>query len=286
MAISADNIRTLHKYEIRVLAAIERLMKRHQWVPLDILVKAVGLSESEVNYRIGRLMERGMVRFDTVPYEGYTLVFSGYDTLALLSLTRKGTVQALGNTIGEGKEAIVYEALGLGQLALKFHHIGQRSFHSVRVTREYMPEKGHCPWIFASRYSAEREYDALKKLHTSVSVPLPVDINRHVVVMEFIPGLPLHRCRPDEPEKVVNDILDNTRNAYRKGIIHSDLSEYNVMLDSEGTVYLIDWPQWIEVDHPNADEILQRDIENITRYFGRKFNIHISLEEALQRVRE
>lgn len=146
MAISADNIRTLHKYEIRVLAAIERLMKRHQWVPLDILVKAVGLSESEVNYRIGRLMERGMVRFDTVPYEGYTLVFSGYDTLALLSLTRKGTVQALGNTIGEGKEAIVYEALGLGQLALKFHHIGQRSFHSVRVTREYMPETGHCPW--------------------------------------------------------------------------------------------------------------------------------------------
>ncbi|MDD1716502.1 MAG: serine/threonine protein phosphatase, partial [Methanolinea sp.] len=88
MAISADNIRQLHKYEIRILHVLERLMRTHDWVPLDLIRRTIGLSESEVLFRLGRLMDAGMVRYDTVPYEGYSLVFLGYDALALLSLTR------------------------------------------------------------------------------------------------------------------------------------------------------------------------------------------------------
>jgi RIO-like serine/threonine protein kinase len=51
-----------------------------------------------------------MVRYNTVPYEGYALIFGGYDTLALRSLVKKGTIQALGPMIGEGKESVVYDA--------------------------------------------------------------------------------------------------------------------------------------------------------------------------------
>ena len=281
MGISADHIRKLHKYEIRILVALERLMKRYQWVPLDILTRTVRLSESEVSYRLGRLMEWGMVRYDIVPYEGYTLVFSGFDTIALISLTRKGTVNALGCMIGEGKEALVYEGLGLGPLALKFHHVGQRSFQSARVTREYLPEQGHCPWIFASGYSAEREYQALQRLLPDVSVPLPIDHNRHVVVMELISGATLNRCRLSDPGKALEEILDNTRRSYEKGIIHSDLSEFNVMVDEKEKIYLIDWPQWIDPAHPNAEEILSRDVDNILRYFERKYRISYPLQDAL-----
>ncbi|HMZ31828.1 MAG TPA: RIO1 family regulatory kinase/ATPase, partial [Methanoregulaceae archaeon] len=176
MAISADRIRELHKYEIRILLILERLMRRYRWVPFDIIKKTIGLSESEVNYRLGRLMGWGFVRFDTVPYEGYSLIFQGYDALALISLTKKSIIQALGCMIGEGKEAVIYEGLGLSPLALKFHHVGQRSFQSPRVTRDYIPEEGNCPWLLASRLSAEREYEALRTLHPDVSVPLPVDI--------------------------------------------------------------------------------------------------------------
>jgi RIO kinase 2 len=284
MGISADHIRKLHKYEIRILVALERLMKRYQWVPLDILTRTVKLSESEMEYRIGRLMEWGMVRYDTVPYEGYTLVFSGYDTIALITLTRKGTVNALGCMIGEGKEALVYEGLGLGPLALKFHHVGQRSFQSARVTREYLPEQGHCPWIFASAYSAEREYQALQRLQTEVSVPLPIDHNRHVVAMELISGVTLNRCRLSNPRKVLDEILENTRKSYELGIIHSDLSEFNVMADEGEHIYLIDWPQWIDPAHPNAEEILSRDVDNILRYFDRKYRVSFSLNDAMALV--
>ncbi|MFA7304815.1 MAG: serine/threonine protein phosphatase, partial [Methanoregula sp.] len=99
MVVSPERIRTLHKYEKALLAALERLMKRYEWVPLETLQQSTGLSESEVNYRISRLMEWGMVRFNAVPYDGYALVFRGYDTLALAPLTRKGTISALGAKI-------------------------------------------------------------------------------------------------------------------------------------------------------------------------------------------
>lgn len=283
MAISAHQVRELHTYEVRILMVLERLMRRYQWVPLENIKKALGLSESEITYRLGQLMAKGFVRFDAVPYEGYSLVFSGYDALSLLALSKRGTVRALGSLIGVGKEAVVYDAIGISQLALKFHHVGQRSFQSVRVSREFMPEEGHCPWLLASRLSAEREYEALKLLHPAVSVPLPVDINRHTVVMEFIPGATLNRCGLEQPGEVLDEILENVRKAYRAGVIHADLSEYNVMHDM-CRVYLIDWPQWVSTDHPNAGEILARDIGNITRYFNRRYKLDITLGQAQEVV--
>jgi RIO kinase 2 len=283
MAISADQIRQLHTYEIRILLVLERLMRRYRWVPMENIKKALGLSESEVSYRLGQLMAKGMVRFDAVPYEGYSLVFQGYDTLSLISLSKKGTVKALGCLIGEGKESVVYEALGLSQLALKFHHVGQRSFQSVRVSRDFMHDEGHCPWLLASRLSADREYEALRTLHPQVSVPLPVDINRHTVVMEFIPGATLNRCALERPGEVFREIIDNVRKAYVAGIIHADLSEFNVMHDGS-RVYIIDWPQWVYTDHPNARELLRRDIENITRYFNRRYQLGVKSLETLSKV--
>lgn len=283
MAISAETIRQLHPYETRILHTLERLMGSHSWVPLDLIRKRAGFSESETLFRLGTLMEKGMVQYDVVPYEGYSLTFLGADTLALLSLSRHDTLSALGPLVGEGKESVVYEGLGLGRVAVKCHHVGQRSFQSVRLSREYIAEKTHCPWIFASRASAEREYEALKRLHPGARVPLPVGRNRNVIVMEFIEGTTLNRTRPADPAGVLAAILEQVAIAYSLGVIHADLSEFNVMLDRKGVV-LIDWPQWVTPDHPNAGQILARDVENILRYFNRKFGIVADSTEEIARV--
>lgn len=284
MAISAETIRQLHPYEIRILQTLERLMGSHSWVPLDLIRRRAGFSESETRFRLGTLMEKGMVRYDVVPYEGYSLTFLGTDTLALISLSRQKVLFALGPLVGEGKESVVYEGLGLSRVAIKCHHVGQRSFQSVRVSREYISEKTHCPWIFASRASAEREYEALQKLHPGARVPLPVGRNRNVIVMEFIEGKTLNRTIPHDPEGVMDEILEQVGVAYSLGVIHADLSEFNVMISRNGIV-LIDWPQWITPDHPNADQILARDVENILRYFGRKYGIVADSTEEIERVR-
>jgi RIO kinase 2 len=283
MVVAAERIRTLNKYEKSILLALERGMKRYAWVPLEQIKLATKLSESEVNYRLSRLIAWGMVRFNPVPYDGYALVFGGYDTLALSALARNGTISALGSQIGEGKESVVYEALGLGPVAIKFHRVGQRSFSSARLNRDYMPEEGHCPWLIASRRSAEREYLALTTLHTKVSVPLPVAQNRNAVVMGLINGPNLNHCRLEEPEHALDEILVNAGNAYHEGIIHADLSEYNVLME-EGRCIIIDWPQWIGTSHPNAVSILERDIDNILSFFKRKYKVKYDRGDAMRCV--
>jgi RIO kinase 2 len=283
MAVPAERIRSLHKYERTILLALERGMKRYSWVPLEHLQTATKLSESEINYRLSRLIAWGMVRFNPVPYDGYALVFGGYDTLALATLTRRGTISALGTLIGEGKESVVYDALGLGPVAIKFHRVGGRSFATARVNREYMPDKGHCPWLLASKRSAEREYLALTILHPSVSVPLPVGQNRHTVVMSLVCGQNLNRSRLAAPGEVLDEILDNVQKAYRAGIIHADLSEYNILME-DGKCVIIDWPQWMETTHPNAPAILARDIDNILAYFQRKYKVVYDREDAIRCV--
>ena len=283
MAVSAEHIRTLNKYEKSILLALERAMKRYSWVPLDHIRAATGLSESEVNYRLSRLIRWGMVRFNPVPYDGYSLVFGGYDALALATLSRKGTISALGSLIGEGKESVVYDALGLGPVAIKFHRVGGRSFSSARLNRDYMPEEGHVPWLVASKRSAEREYAALTALHQNVSVPLPIAQNRHTVVMSYINGPNLNRCRLEAPREILEEILTGVAGAYKAGIIHADLSEYNILVE-DGRVVIIDWPQWIGTDHKNAEAIVTRDIDNILAFFQRKHQLDYSREDAIRWV--
>ena len=283
MPLSADVIRSLQPYDIRVLHALERLMRRFEWVPVDDLRGATRFSEKEVQYRLGRLMARDLVRFDAVPYRGYALIFNGLDSLALHALSGRGSLRALGSLIGEGKEAQVFEGLGLAPVAIKFHHVGQRSFNSVRLNRDYLPERTHCPWIFASRLSAEQEFEALTRLQSRVSVPEPIAIERHAIVMDLIGGTTLNRAPIDDPEAVLERILDAVREAYRLGVIHNDLSEFNVMID-EDRVVLIDWPQWVGPDHPNSRAILERDLDNILSFFARKYRIRRELNSVVESV--
>jgi RIO kinase 2 len=283
MPISAEQVKSLHPYELRILLTLEHMMKRYAWVPLDLLQSSTGFSESELSYRLGRLMAWDMVRYRKVPYEGYALVFAGLDTLALRTLSERDTLKALGSPIGVGKESVVYEGLGLTRLVLKFHRVGQRSFQSARISRGYLPDEGHIPRIFASILSAEREFLALKTLHPKVRVPLPIDRNRHVVVMSLIEGVALNRARLPEPERTLEEILQNVRESYLQGVIHADLSEFNVLME-EGTCYLIDWPQWVETTHPNAAALLRRDVNNILTYFRRKYHIARSLDDILEEI--
>jgi len=52
------------------------------------------------------------------------------------------------------------------------------------------------------------------------------------------------------------------------GIVHGDLSEFNVLVDDEGPV-IIDMPQAVDASaNNNTESMLTRDIENITRYYG------------------
>jgi RIO kinase 2 len=285
--------RTLESKDIRTLTGLELSMSRHEYAPAEEIAKFANLLLDETRFRLRRLHRMGLIRrasAEFLGYEGYTINYVGYDCLALNYLVKSGVVEAIGKPLGVGKEADVYDALSPRgrRIAIKFHRLGRVSFRQTRRARGYVAERRHISWLYQSRLAAEREYQALKLVYPrKVAVPKPIAQNRHAIVTSFIDGVELNQyVKVPKPRIVLRDILSNVRKAYLEaGVIHADLSEFNVLLKPSGRVLIIDWPQYITRDHPNAWQILVRDVKNVLTYFRRKFDVKLPLEEALSYVK-
>ena len=101
--------------------------------------------------------------------------------------------------------------------------------------------------------------------------------------MEYVAGPALNRVTLSDAREGLDMILTEVARAFRLDLIHADLSEFNIIIAESGPV-IIDWPQAVEVDHPHARELLERDLVNILRFFQRKYGIDLALDEALLRV--
>jgi RIO kinase 2 len=98
--------------------------------------------------------------------------------------------------------------------------------------------------------------------------------------MSVLKGRELARTRMDEPLWYLDEILNQIKKACALGIIHGDLSEFNVFINPEGCE-IIDWSQYITPAHPNAEELLHRDIANILTFFKRKYHIKRDIREII-----
>ena len=255
-----------------LLSGLEHGMRFSEWVATGKLPAFSRLDEEEVGYRVDRCMDRDLIERKTIQYTGYRLTFEGYDALALHTFAERGTVDGVGAPLGVGKESDVYEARSFEPLALKYHREGYTNFREVQKEREYTAEKEHRSWLYTARKAAEREFEALETLYPDVSVPKPVDQNRHAIVMEKVNGVELSRAElePAQVVGVLELVLEEMTAAYRAGYVHADMSEYNVFVASDG-VTLFDWPQAVPTDHENSRELLERDVENLLGYFERKY---------------
>ncbi len=282
--------RNLEPEDFRVLLAVELGMSRHRYVPEDTIPKLANLTQREVTYRLPRLRKLRLIRRWMGPYTGYQLNMAGYDCLAVNALVKANVLEAFGKPLGVGKEADVYDALTPDgqQVAVKFHRLGRTSFRQTRRKRGYIAERQHISWLYQSRLAAQKEFEALKLVHPhGVSVPKPIQQNRHVVVIGMIEGSELvDYVQIPEPQNMLDEVLLNLRKAYLEAeVIHADLSEFNVIVQPDGHVLIIDWPQYVGKDHPNADQLLKRDVRNIVRFFQRKFKTKTKLKEALAYVK-
>lgn len=286
---AASVLPELESEDFRVLQAIELGMASFEYVPFDEIVKYANLNPSEVEFRISELNKRDFLYGQPGPYVGYILNYTGYDCLALNALVKADVLEALGKSLGVGKEADVYEALtpDEGRVAVKFNRLGRTSFRETRRKRGYVADRRHVSWLYQSRLAAEREFEALRIVKSAdVSAPEPLHQNRHVVVMSYIDGYNLADVdKLDDPEGFLNDILQNIRSTLKAGVIHTDLSEFNIVVQTDGKVLLIDWPQFVSSDHPNANTLLRRDVYNVLRYFNRKYGLERDLDETLMFVK-
>lgn len=275
--------RELDSEDFRVLHIIEAAMSKREFVPTEQIQKYAKLPMDRIQFTLGKLNKLGLIYQSRGAYVGHTLNYTGYDCLAINTLVKAAVIASFGQTIGVGKEADVYDALNPSgeRIAVKFHRLGRTSFRQTRRKRGYIRE--HSTWLFQSHLAAEKEFKALELVYKNgVSVPKPISQNRHVIAMGIIEGGQLSRYKGlDKPLNTLKEILRNVRTTYLKAhVIHADLSEYNIILQPDGHVLIIDWPQAVSTDHANAVELLERDLKNVLTFFSRRFNVELPVDKA------
>ncbi|MGB9150723.1 MAG: PA4780 family RIO1-like protein kinase [Burkholderiales bacterium] len=209
----------------------------------------------------------------------------------LQSLIEEGLIDSVVRQLMSGKEANVY-VVRCGEetrCAKIYKEATQRSFRQAvdytenRKTKNSRQARAMAKGTRFGRESQEAawqraEVDALYRLaEAGVRVPKPYNFLDGVLLMELVPDE-----RGDAAPRL-NDVMFTPAQARAHhatlmievvrmlcaGIVHGDLSEFNILLGADGPV-IIDLPQAVDAAGNNhAMRMLLRDVDNLRRFFGR-----------------
>jgi RIO kinase 1 len=209
----------------------------------------------------------------------------------LQPLVTEGLVDEVLRQLMSGKEATVY-IVRCGEeirCAKVYKDAKQRSFRkstSYQEGRKTKNSRQARAMEKGSRYGRQMqeeawqsaEVDALYRLAAAgVRVPQPYICHEGVLLMDLITdadGHPAPRLNDIElsPEQALEfhaGLLNQVVRMLCAGIIHGDLSEYNILVGAAGPV-IIDLPQAVDAaGNSNAGTMLERDVANLASYFSR-----------------
>lgn len=213
----------------------------------------------------------------------------------------KGVIDGIGPKMAAGKESDIYtETPGSSDLVkgepyviLKLFRVENSSFFSME---EYIIGDPRFKKIGRTKREivttwCKKEFGNLEiaKL-AGIAAPRPYMFNGNVLAMQYIgtdggpaPRLADSRLESSEAERILRTIVMYARMLYARGLVHADLSEYNILLHG-GKPYFIDFGQAVITRHPHADDFLRRDMWNVSNYFRKRYGTGMTAEEAYRGV--
>uniref|UniRef100_A0A4X1TM23 Serine/threonine-protein kinase RIO2 n=1 Tax=Sus scrofa TaxID=9823 RepID=A0A4X1TM23_PIG len=256
--VNVAKLRYMSRDDFRVLTAVEMGMKNHEIVPCSLVASIASLKHGGCNKVLRELVKHKLIAWErTKTVQGYRLTNAGYDYLALKTLSSRQVVESVGNQMGVGKESDIYIVANEEgqQFALKLHRLGRTSFRNLKNKRDYHKHRHNMSWLYLSRLSAMKEFAYMKALYErKFPVPKPIDYNRHAVVMELINGYPLCQIHHvEDPSSVYDEAMELIVKLANHGLIHGDFNEFNLILDKDDHITMIDFPQMVSTSHPNAE---------------------------------
>jgi RIO kinase 1 len=203
----------------------------------------------------------------------------------------EGLIDSVVRQLKSGKEADVYVVLSGGETcaAKIYKEANKRSFRqAVDYTENRKVRNSRQARAMANRSAYGRqqqeaawqsaEVDALYRLAAAgVRVPRPNNFHDGVLLMELVvdgqgDAAPrLNDLSFSEPEARQHHamLIGEVVRMLCAGVIHGDLSEFNILLASDGPV-IIDLPQAVDAAGNNhAPRMLLRDVDNLRTFFGR-----------------
>ncbi len=154
-----------------------------------------------------------------------------------------------------------------------------RTIRAIGKKSAYGQQVAHTSWLM-------HEFNAMQTLYQAgADVPEPIAAGENVILMSYVgdelmPAPPLHTVElmPDEVQPLFDNTMRNIRLMLEHGMIHGDLSEYNILY-WQGKIILIDFPQVVDVEtNSHAEEILKRDIERVCQYFN-QFGVNADADQ-------
>ncbi|XP_068654912.1 serine/threonine-protein kinase rio2-like [Aristolochia californica] len=277
MKLDVNALRYLSKDDFRVLTAVEMGMRNHEIVPAELVDCIAGLKHGGTYKVLKNLLKHKLVHHDSSKYDGFRLTYLGYDFLAIKTLVNRGVFSAVGRQIGVGKESDIFEVLTEDGtvLAMKLHRLGRVSFRAVKSKRDYLLHRQSYNWLYLSRLAALKEYAFMKALQEhEFPVPDAIDCNRHCVIMSLVQGYPLVQVKQlQNPDTIFETIIGLVIQLAEHGLIHCDFNEFNIMINDDEKVTMIDFPQMVSVSHRNAQMYFDRDVECIFKFFNKRFKL-------------
>lgn len=209
----------------------------------------------------------------------------------LAPLLAEGLIDEVLGQLMSGKEATVYIVRSGSETrcAKVYKDAKQRSFRqasSYRDGRSVKNSRQARAMEKGTRYGREvqeqlwqtAEVDALFRLaNAGVRVPQPYICTDGVLLMELVlddagdvaPRLNDVDLTREQAFDLHARLLNQVVRMLCAGVIHGDLSEYNILLAAGGPV-IIDLPQAVDAAGNNeAAAMLERDVDNLATYFGR-----------------
>ncbi|KAK6180181.1 hypothetical protein SNE40_012376 [Patella caerulea] len=258
-------------------------MKNHEIVPIPLIAAIAHLHSGGCHKILNEISKHRLVAYERNgrKFAGYRLTNSGYDYLALRALANRDAVFSIGNQIGVGKESDIYIIADAEekQMALKLHRLGRTSFRQLKNKRDYHQHRKNISWLYLSRIAAMKEFAYMKALYErKFPVPKPIDYCRHAVAMELISGYPMCQVRHlDDPGTVYNECMELIVRLGNCGLIHGDFNEFNLMVDDNDKVTMIDFPQMISTSHLNAEWYFDRDVQCVRNFFSKRYHFESEL---------
>ncbi|KAE9608216.1 putative non-specific serine/threonine protein kinase [Lupinus albus] len=286
MKLDVDVLRYLSKDDFRVLTAVELGMRNHEIVPSELIARIARLKHGGTYKVLKNLLKHKLLHHDSSKYDGFRLTYLGYDFLAIKTMVNKGVFVAVGRQIGVGKESDIFEVAREDGtiLCMKLHRLGRVSFRAVKQKRDYLRHRSSFNWLYLSRLAALKEFAFMKALEAhGFPVPNAIEQNRHCVIMSLVQGYPLVQVKQLQNTDIVFEtIIGIVVRLAEHGLIHCDFNEFNIMIDDDEKITMIDFPQMVSVSHRNAQMYFDRDVECIFKFFRKRFNI--SFKECIDDV--
>ncbi len=209
----------------------------------------------------------------------------------LRPLIEEGLIDTVVRQLMSGKEAMVYvvRCADDTRCAKVYKEATQRSFRqAVDYTENRKVKNSRSARAMArgSKFGRQQqeaawqsaEVDALYRLaDAGVRVPRPYNFHQGVLLMELVtdaqgdaaPRLNDVALSPEQARAHHATLLTEVVRMLCAGVIHGDLSEFNILLAADGPV-IIDLPQAVDAAGNNhAHRMLLRDVGNLRDFFGR-----------------